>query len=56
MPLDEFTEKAMDGLRSGAAEIPVGQADMYHQQFEIGKLEAVAKQHEQRKAAQQKSK
>jgi len=52
MPLDEFTEKTMAGLQSGAAEIPIGQAETYHKQFETGKLEAVAKQYEQRKAAE----
>jgi hypothetical protein len=41
MPLDEFTVKAMDGLKEGKAQIPVG-FDWYQKFNEEEKLETAA--------------
>lgn len=41
LPLEEFTEKAMEGLCSGNIQIPVGRAQNVWDKFEKGKLEAV---------------
>lgn len=42
LPLDEFTKQAMEGLKRGDVEIPVGSALGQWNKFEKGKLEASA--------------
>lgn len=37
MPLDEFTNATMEGLKTGAAYIPVGRAAQVYERFEEGK-------------------
>lgn len=42
MPLEDFTRDAMDGLKRGDAEIPVGLAKQQWETYEKGKLEKAA--------------
>lgn len=41
MPLDKFTEEAMDGLCRGGLQIAVGNAKLVWDAFEVGKPEAM---------------
>jgi len=43
MPLDEFTALAMDGLKRGDMQIPIGMAKQQYDRFENGKVDMVKK-------------
>jgi hypothetical protein len=43
MPLDEFTALAMDGLKRGDIQIPIGMAKQQYDRFETGKVDMVNK-------------
>jgi len=49
MPLDEFTTLAMDGLKRGDLQIPIGMAKKHYDDFEAGKVDMVKKIFESRK-------
>ena len=49
MPLEEFTGLAMDGLKHGDVQIPVGSAKESFEQFEKGKMEVVKEMINRRK-------
>ena len=39
MPLDKFTALAMDGLKNGDLQIPVGAVKQKYDEFEAGKVD-----------------
>jgi hypothetical protein len=39
MPLDEFTVLAMDGLKNGDLQIPIGVVKQKYDEFEAGKVD-----------------
>ncbi|KAH7926236.1 NAD(P)-binding protein [Leucogyrophana mollusca] len=54
MPLDEFTALTMQELKSNDVQIPIGSSAKDYETFETGKLDAVNKLYEGRKAATQR--
>ncbi|KAH7907569.1 NAD(P)-binding protein [Hygrophoropsis aurantiaca] len=51
MPLDEFTALTIEALKSDDVQIPIGSSVADYEGFEKGKLEAVTKMYDGRKAA-----
>ncbi|KII93338.1 hypothetical protein PLICRDRAFT_35533 [Plicaturopsis crispa FD-325 SS-3] len=49
MPLEEFTDLAMEGLQHGDAQIAVGQSSVDYEAREAGKLDAVVKMYQPHK-------
>ena len=41
MPLEQFTALAMEGLKRGDMQIPIGMAKLQYDKFEVGKVDVV---------------